>query len=884
MKKYFRSAVFNFSFLFLLYFALPVSAQSAPTISSIADNRAGYPNSQIPKYEKLEISFRVNTSSNNPFFPYDAAPPPGITAGQGITVNAVFTAPSGKVSTQPAFYYQDFDYQVKSGQDWFYPTDSFPWKVRFTPNEEGNWKYVLSAQDAGGTTSAAEQTFSVAPSANRGFVRVSKNDSRYFEYDDGTYFPGLSYNMNYSNIDWTNPVQANQANFQKMGQNGIQIIRHWLSQWGIFSSNDVSWGSARNGPDDAGITVPYISQTVNGVNVQTRVAPYPESDVAMRAENYWDPCMFLSGWQQSIPMKPNTKYHIFIRYLIPPGQYLSGGKLTARFSGWLDNPQCADATSGAFLPLTGDVSPDTSPTDNNGNAVWSILEGTFNSQNPPFNNVSVMPRFYLSITGLDNTNRPSTPTGAGEKIFIDRVEIREDPNDSTDPCRRAAGSGSLFLVSSRNCGINVIGKPWMSHYQYVDQQQSARFDKVVDLAKQNGVYLKLVVLEKNEYISNRTDYNGNTILDGQPACSQNPIPPGTECPGNRWFYGNWRSMTKIRWLQTAWFRYLQARWGYSPNIHSWELVNEGDPWNGLHYSLADEMAKYMHQFGADSHLATTSFWHSFPKANFWANSNYPNPDYADVYRYIFNDQATAVDIGGNNIAVAPLGDYTDTAAEVQKLSMLFGAKQQYGVNKPVMRGETGFVLAGNTDGWDPNLVNKDLSGIWLYNYIWAGINPGGLIESYWYDRPHIWNDSSYYGRIFDHRDIYGTYYRFIKDVPLSNGKYVDAAATVTDPNLRVWGQKDTPDGKAHLWIANPAHTWSNVVNKVTIAPISATITLTGFTPNKSYPLEWWDTYSGAPSSTTSAVTDGNGNLTFSELPIVPLKSVPTNRELLPPKI
>ena len=72
---------------------------------------------------------------------------------------------------------------------------------------------------------------------------------------------------------------------------------------------------------------------------------------------------------------------------------------------------------------------------------------------------------------------------------------------------------------------------------------------------------------------------------------------------NENFYGDYRNNhTKTRWLQRAWWRYLQARWGYSPNIHSWELLNEGDPdvyslglsKVGRHQMLADELGKFMH--------------------------------------------------------------------------------------------------------------------------------------------------------------------------------------------------------------------------------------------------------------------------------------------------
>ena len=48
-------------------------------ISYIADNRAGYPDSQIPTYDKLEITFQVdNTVAGNFQLPYDPIPPKGI--------------------------------------------------------------------------------------------------------------------------------------------------------------------------------------------------------------------------------------------------------------------------------------------------------------------------------------------------------------------------------------------------------------------------------------------------------------------------------------------------------------------------------------------------------------------------------------------------------------------------------------------------------------------------------------------------------------------------------------------------------------------------------------------------------------------------------------
>src|SRR4029079_1922745 len=85
-------------------------------IFNITDNASSYPNSQIPKYEKFEITFEATTPAKHMFYPYDPSPPPGVTAGEGITINAEFSQDNfATKSISPAFYYQDFDYQVKNG-------------------------------------------------------------------------------------------------------------------------------------------------------------------------------------------------------------------------------------------------------------------------------------------------------------------------------------------------------------------------------------------------------------------------------------------------------------------------------------------------------------------------------------------------------------------------------------------------------------------------------------------------------------------------------------------------------------------------------------------------------------------------------------------------
>jgi hypothetical protein len=178
------------------------------------------------------------------------------------------------------------------------------------------------------------------------------------------------------------------------------------------------------------------------------------------------------------------------------------------------------------------------------------------------------------------------------------------------------------------------------------------------------------------------------------------------------------------------------------------------------------------------------------------------------------------------------------------------------IDKPVIRGEVGWLFTG-----DDLFAQNASNGVWLHNFIWAGVNPGGLIEHFWVGAPthqQIFQSGSH-----DHRPEFRSYYDFIKNVPLNNGFYKDAEAQASDPALRAWGQKDTTHGRAHLWIQNKHHTWSNVARDVAIPPVSATVVISGFTPGSNFRVIWWGTYQGKSMPTQTIKSDPSGNLFLS---------------------
>lgn len=103
--------------IFVSVFALliiPAQVFAATSVTTVKTAPAS-----VQKMGKFEMVFSISRSyaagSFLPYYFYDAADTPAAYPGRqspygvdGITVNAIFTSPSGKTLTVPAFYYQDY--------------------------------------------------------------------------------------------------------------------------------------------------------------------------------------------------------------------------------------------------------------------------------------------------------------------------------------------------------------------------------------------------------------------------------------------------------------------------------------------------------------------------------------------------------------------------------------------------------------------------------------------------------------------------------------------------------------------------------------------------------------------------------------------------------
>lgn len=409
----------------------------------------------------------------------------------------------------------------------------------------------------------------------------------------------------------------------------------------------------------------------------------------------------------------------------------------------------------------------------------------------------------FSILTLENTT--------GGRVYIDEVSLRED-----------LGSGAL--------GPEIMQRSKFNVHEYFAQEQSWDWDYGLDLYARNGMYEKTVIEEKGDFVYNHISPYGFGWSYGEQMGSPNTA--------------------GMRYEQYFW-RYLIARWGYSRAVHSWEYANEQGPGSLIQ---ANELAKYMRENDPHRHLATTSFWCCITNGNqyFWQDTKYPYPDYADTHSYVrtASDDTSWLD---GRIDPYTGGSVMDTALYVHGHSVDVLTKNAAG-GKPIVMGEAG---VGNGSGVTAGNNDSDTQGVWWHQFIWAQVNHGGMYFLYWYDQ--TLKSRNQYGFVKPYRDfLEGKAGDSLnKRIPFNSGKYQDIQLT-TPNELYGWGQKDTVNGGAYFWMYDKNYTWLNTNGGASLA--GKQVSFSGM-PNKTYTVEWWNTWDGTVVSEDKTPSSGTLTLT-----------------------
>ena len=162
----------------MVYFSNVPNAFAATTVTSFSTNT-----NSVPKFSKFEATFQISrtfpANSFLPYYYYDSSDTPASDPNRtspygvdGITIDGHFTSPSGKEQIVPAFYYQQYS---RSGST-MTPGTIYSWKLRYAPQEIGNYQYYITIQDSSGSSrypASGTQTFSTTTSNAKGFIKVS---------------------------------------------------------------------------------------------------------------------------------------------------------------------------------------------------------------------------------------------------------------------------------------------------------------------------------------------------------------------------------------------------------------------------------------------------------------------------------------------------------------------------------------------------------------------------------------------------------------------------------------------------------------------------------------------------------------------------------------
>jgi chitodextrinase len=403
------------------------------------------------RWEPLEIRFRImGSAATHPQMPYDPNPPRGLEFLDGISVEALFSRDNwNTVLRRPAFVQQRYERVLKSGQEWMYPVGEPFWTVRFAPPEPGPWQYRIEVREARGTAQSEARSFVAAPPSNpynRGPVRVSPTDWRYFEFADGTPFLGggsgigaHTHSFSFDLIEKLNQV----------GPGNQQMFRWWISGQ-IWGSAWYAWTSR---------TLPYEGTVpATGLSLESAWA----DGLASLLLDSRNPLMF-QGFSASHPgLIPGRRYRVRVRWrtegVAGPQRAGQPYGVCLKFTGWPEPGQ-----TGNLPVLVPHVAGDTP---------WHLAYADFTATSDYLPNLAVI---------LENTT-------AG-RAFVDEVALHE-------------------LLPDGSLGPQLLLTPRFNAHLTFDLRRSASVDAVLEEAARLGITLRLVVSEKQEFLLNHLGPDG----------------------------------------------------------------------------------------------------------------------------------------------------------------------------------------------------------------------------------------------------------------------------------------------------------------------------------------------------------------------------------------
>ena len=192
------------------------------TLASAVDAGAAFElraaTNAVGAFGKIEFAINGVTNCADPFDPAE------------VDLRIEFTTPAGKQVIVPAFFAQEYERRTGEGgapRDWAYPIGRGAWKARFAPIVAGQYRAVAMLKDCSGESRSTPLSFTCVPSSARGFIRVARQDPRFFEFDNGEPFFAIGQNLAFIGEQQYVTMAKAEEIFTKLAENGANYLRVW---------------------------------------------------------------------------------------------------------------------------------------------------------------------------------------------------------------------------------------------------------------------------------------------------------------------------------------------------------------------------------------------------------------------------------------------------------------------------------------------------------------------------------------------------------------------------------------------------------------------------------------------------------------------------------
>jgi hypothetical protein len=185
---------------------------------------------EVGKYDKLELGIKLNKTLENEITQFIHNNKGGINPfnPEEISVEIIFISPSLKKRKIYGFYYKPF---IRTGEAWEEKTTEYNWRVRFSPDEIGEWSFVVKIITEGSFIEKDGAKFNCIPSENKGLLKRNYNGDNSDRYlylsETNEPFFAIGHNIAHSAYYKLTPEKAvqHQKWLTELAENGGNFFR-----------------------------------------------------------------------------------------------------------------------------------------------------------------------------------------------------------------------------------------------------------------------------------------------------------------------------------------------------------------------------------------------------------------------------------------------------------------------------------------------------------------------------------------------------------------------------------------------------------------------------------------------------------------------------------